>query len=93
MPLNESQKKFIRTTGKRFTNTYLAEIFGVSETTVLRYRKKMLGIKETNHRRKSDGYDNLIDFANRKGYKNVTEAIDAYGNRQELMKAYKKQLV
>lgn len=90
MSLNESQKKFIRTTGKRFTNTYLAELFGVGATQVLEYRREVNGLKKGNFRSKSDRYDHIIDFAKRKGYKNLMEAIDGFGNRETLMKEFKK---
>lgn len=88
--LNDIQKKFI-SENPRFTNDYLSDLFGVSSTTILRYRQSMAGIKRTRiGRNSSDKYYQMHDFAIQEGFKNVTEAFRKVGKR-EFEQQFEKQ--
>lgn len=81
MSLNEHQKKFIKE-NPRFTNKYLAELFGVGATQVLTYRRKLNGLKTVRlGRNSSDRYYQMHDFAIEQGFKNITEAFSKLGKR------------
>lgn len=80
--LNDIQKKFI-SENPRFTNDYLADLFGVHSTMILRYRQSMAGIKRTRiGRNSSDRYYQMHDFAIQEGFRNVTEAFSKIGKRE-----------
>lgn len=91
---NSVQDKYIIENPDNKTNKELAELLGVHEMTVFAIRKKAGITKEINRknfRNKADQYDRLRSFSKKLGYRNVSEAIDAYGSRINLLKEFKNE--